>query len=149
MRQWEGVVFKRGRRGGMATYGIFPFSITVPGSKQPIGQPGPLDILRWVTRWALCIQPGGRCGPFLHSVAQECLPESGLQLTTRLSSSLLVNGLIDIQRTITQQLQSTHSSVHGMFTKVDFMLSHKMCLKFQKFEIIWSMLLTIAESSQK
>ena len=27
-----------------------------------------------------------------------------------------------------------------MFTKMDYMLSHKICLKFQKIEIIWSLL---------
>ena len=47
--QWVGAAFKGGKRGGLATYRILPFLVTVPGRKEPIGQLGPKDILRWVT----------------------------------------------------------------------------------------------------
>ena len=48
----------------------FSFLVSVPNYKYPIGQVGPLGILRWVSRWALP-----------HSIAEACLPESCLHDT--------------------------------------------------------------------
>ena len=44
----------------MGIYGIFPFLVTVPSCKNPIGQLGLIDILNE----PICIQLGGHCGPF-------------------------------------------------------------------------------------
>lgn len=56
------VVFKVGRGKDMVTHGIFLGA--VPGFKEPIGQSGPRDSLRWAPDGSIYTQPVGGCGPF-------------------------------------------------------------------------------------